>query len=250
METSKILQVSVITVSKNSAATLERALQSVAEQNWPAVEHIVIDGASTDLSMEIVERYRSHLAHVVSEPDKGIYDAMNKGLCLASGDIVCFLNADDFYAHKGVLSQVAMQMRELRLDALMGDVAFFHKKNPNLTIRRYRSARFKPGRLAWGWMPAHPALFVRRIGHFKIDYRVAGDFEYIVRIFHKQTLSYDYMDQVLVYMQTGGASNNSWRSKILLNQEVLRACKENGLETNMLKIVSKYPFKLLEYFLK
>lgn len=244
-------RISVITVCYNSAATLERALRSVAEQDWSVVEHIVIDGASTDESMEIVERNRSQLAHVISEPDKGIYDAMNKGLCLASGDVICFLNADDHYAHAHVLSLVAVQMRENRLDALMGDVGFFNKDEPMRIVRRYRSDRFHPSRLEWGWMPAHPALFlsskvVHRVGRFKTNYQIAGDFEFIVRAFYKHSLRYQHLAQILVHMQTGGASSAGLRSKILLNQEVLRACRENGVKTNILKILSKYPAKILE----
>jgi glycosyltransferase involved in cell wall biosynthesis len=245
------MKVSVITVCYNSARTLERALQSVAEQDWPAVEHIVIDGASTDKTKEILERFQSRLAYLVSEPDKGIYDAMNKGLAHATGDIICFLNADDHYASTNVLSMVASQMRDDNLDALMGDVEFFHEGNISRTVRRYRSDRFHPRRLAWGWMPAHPALFLRkevvqRVGWFKTDYRIAGDFEFIVRAFHGHLLRYRHFPDVFVRMQTGGVSTAGWRAKIRLNQEVLRACRENGLHTNLLKILSKYPLKLME----
>jgi glycosyltransferase involved in cell wall biosynthesis len=245
------MKVSVITVCYNSARTLERALQSVAEQDWPAVEHIVIDGASTDKTKEILERFQSRLAYLVSEPDKGIYDAMNKGLAHATGDIICFLNADDHYASTNVLSMVASQMHDDNLDALMGDVEFFHEGNISRTVRRYRSDRFHPRRLAWGWMPAHPALFLRkevvqRVGWFKTDYRIAGDFEFIVRAFHGHLLRYRHFPDVFVRMQTGGVSTAGWRAKIRLNQEVLRACRENGLHTNLLKILSKYPLKLME----
>ena len=243
--------ISVITVCYNSAATLERALQSVAEQDWKRVEHIVIDGASTDGSAAILESFSSRLSKVISEPDNGIYDAMNKGLNLARGDIICFLNADDQYASQSVLADVAFQMNEYRLDALMGDVSFFHEANPQRIVRRYRSERFSPDRLAWGWMPAHPALFLRRevvqrVGYFKTDYRIAGDFEFIVRVFHGQSLRYRHLPEVLVRMQTGGASTGGWRAKIRLNQEVLRACRENGLKTNIFKVISKYPEKMLE----
>lgn len=245
------MKISVITVCYNSARTLERSLQSVAEQDWSAVEHIVIDGASNDGTREILERFRSRLAYLSSEPDNGIYDAMNKGLAHATGDIVCFLNADDRYASANVLSMVASQMREHNLDALMGDVGFFHKGNFSRMVRRYRSDRFHPARLAWGWMPAHPALFLRkevvqRVGQFKTDYRIAGDFEFIVRAFHGHALRYRHFPDVLVHMQTGGVSTGGWRAKIKLNKEVLRACRENGLHTNMLKILSKYPAKLME----
>lgn len=245
------MKISVITVCYNSARTLERTLQSVAEQDWSDVEHIVIDGGSSDGSAKILETFRSRLAHVVSEPDHGIYDSMNKGLACAQGEIVCFLNSDDYYAGPQVLSLVAKKMQAQDLDAVMGDVGFFHEKFPRRVIRRYRSDRFTPARLAWGWMPAHPALFLRkrviqRVGRFKTDYRIAGDFEFIVRAFHGRALRYEHLPGILVHMQTGGASTGGWRSKFLLNREVLRACRENGLQTHMLKILSKYPAKLLE----
>ncbi|MFC3678312.1 glycosyltransferase family 2 protein [Ferrovibrio xuzhouensis] len=243
--------VSVITVCYNSAKTLGAALQSVADQDYRNVEHIVIDGASSDGTADILDRFRGGLAAVVSEPDKGIYDAMNKGLQRASGDIIAFLNADDQYVSPHVLSRVAGQIAEHGLDALMGDVTFFREGQPGQVVRRYRSDRFSPGRLAWGWMPAHPALFLRRevvrkAGLFKTDYRIAGDFEYIIRIFHGQQLRYRHLPEVLVRMQAGGVSTNGLQAKIRLNREVLRACRENGIRTNMLKILSKYPIKLFE----
>jgi glycosyltransferase involved in cell wall biosynthesis len=245
------MKISVITVCYNSVRTIQRSLLSVAEQDCSAVEHIVIDGGSTDGTREILERFRSRLAYLISEPDNGIYDAMNKGLAQASGEIVCFLNADDQYASASVLSVVASRMQKYQLDALMGDVGFFHESNSTRMVRRYRSDRFHPGRLAWGWMPAHPAIFLRkevvqRVGRFKTDYRIAGDFEFIVRAFHGHELRYLHCPEVLVHMQVGGVSTSGWQAKIRLNQEVLRACRENGLKTNMLKILSKYPAKLLE----
>jgi len=247
------MKISVITVCYNSEQTLERSLQSVAKQDWSSVEHIVIDGASTDGTKEILERYRSSLAYLVSESDNGIYDAMNKGLVRTTGDIICFLNADDQYASTNILSKVVSQMEFHQLDALMGDVGFFHKKDFTRMVRRYCSKDFSPTRLAFGWMPAHPALFLRkeviqRVGLFKTDYRIAGDFEFIVRAFHGNALRYRHFPEVLVHMQTGGVSTAGWRAKIRLNQEVLRACQENGLKTNILKILSKYPAKLLELY--
>ncbi len=243
--------ITVITVCYNSAATLAAALESVRVQSWPHIEHILIDGGSNDGTAAIIERYRTHLAHVVSEPDRGIYDAMNKGLARAGGDIVCFLNADDTYANAHVLAEVAERMSSGKLDALLGDVAFFKPGAPERPVRRYRSDRFTPQRLAWGWMPAHPALFLRRevierTGRFKTDYRIAGDFEFIVRAFGQAPLRYLHLPAVLVHMLTGGASTGGLKSKLLLNREVLRACRENGVRTNMFKILSKYPLKALE----
>jgi glycosyltransferase involved in cell wall biosynthesis len=223
----------------------------VVAQQWPALEHIVIDGGSTDGTLAILERFRPHLAALVSEPDKGIYDAMNKGLARATGEVICFLNADDQYADANVLAEVAQQMRTHQLDALVADVGFFKAGDPTRMTRRYRSDRFSPQKLAWGWMPAHPGLFltrkvVQRVGKFKTDYRIAGDYEYVVRTFHGHDLHYKHLPSVVANMQAGGISNSSWRNRLLLNREVVRACKENGIHTNLLKILVKYPFKLLE----
>ncbi len=243
--------ISVITVCFNSVSTIEHTLQSVNAQDYPGVEHILIDGGSTDGTLEVIERYRSGLACVVSEPDNGIYDAMNKGLARITGDVVCFLNADDQYASDRVLSLVAKQMHAEQLDALMGDIGFFHASNPSRQVRRYRSNRFTPARLAWGWMPAHPALFLHRsvidrVGRFNTTYQIAGDYEFVIRAFHGHALRYAYVPNVLVRMQTGGVSTAGWRAKVRLNNEVLRACRENGIKTNIFKILSKYPLKLME----
>lgn len=248
------MKISVITVCFNSQTTIERSVQSVVDQQWPEVEHIVIDGGSTDGTLAILEPFRPHLAVLVSEPDKGIYDAMNKGLARATGDVICFLNADDLYADANVLAEVAQQMRTHQLDALVADVGFFKAGDPTRMTRRYRSDRFSPQHLSWGWMPAHPGLFltrevVQRVGQFKTDYRIAGDYEYVVRTFHGHDLHYKHLPSVVVNMQAGGISNSSWRNRLSLNREVVRACKENGIHTNLLKILVKYPFKLLELML-
>lgn len=249
------IKFSVITVSRNSVETIERAIRSVSQQDWPNIEHIVIDGGSTDGTLEVLQTYYSKLSYMISEPDHGIYDAMNKGILQASGDVICFLNSDDQYVSDTVLSEVALRMDQYGVDALMGDVSYFHKSNPMRTVRRYQSSRFSPKRLAWGWMPAHPALFLRKkifdsVGGFKIDYRISGDFEFIVRAFKKYEPTYMNFPEVLVRMQVGGVSTGGWRSKILLNQEMLRACQENGVRTNLPMLLSRYPLKFLEFFKK
>lgn len=242
----------MVTVAYNAVNTIEDTIRSIASQIYPDVEYILIDGASTDGTLDVIERHHDQLTKVISEPDQGIYDAMNKGIHAATGDVIGFLNADDVYAHQNVLATVAEIMKREHLDALFGDVAFFRPENPGRTLRHYSSARFRTERIAWGWMPAHPALFVRRevfqrVGAFRTDYRIAGDFEFVARAFGKQPLRYRHLPEVLVRMRTGGVSTGGWRNTLLLNREVLRACRENGIKTNMLKILSKYPAKLLEY---
>lgn len=244
-------RISVVTVCYNSADTIGAALRSVREQTWPEIEHIVIDGASTDGTQDIVTNNSERISLFLSEPDGGIYDAMNKGLARASGDIICFLNSDDAYAHPEVIAEVAARMTGNGLDALYGDVVFFNRDRPQRSTRRYRSGYFSPERLAWGWMPAHPGLFMtaavyRRAGAFDTSYKVAGDYEFIIRALGRNDLKLEHFPEVLVRMQTGGASTSGWRSKLLLNREVLRACRSNGIKTNILKILSKYPRKILE----
>ena len=248
------LKISVITVCYNSSITLEKALQSVCDQDWPHIEHIVIDGGSKDGTAEILDKFRSRLACVVSEPDNGIYDAMNKGIWRATGDVICFLNSDDLYADTNVLSRVAKQMHQREVDAVFGDVAFFNEREPTRTIRHYRSGSFHPRRLAWGWMPAHPAFFMKKsfyqqLGGFKIKYQIAGDFEFISRAFTTFPIRYQHMPEVLVRMQMGGASTASgFLGRILHNKELLMACRENGIRSNLLKLLLRYPLKLKECF--
>ena len=250
------MKITIITVVFNAADTILDALDSVSKQSHRDVEHIVVDGASTDRTLDIIKRHGSRVAKIISEPDKGIYDAMNKGLRLATGEVIGFLNADDVYEKSDVLECVANNMHRNELDALFGDVVYVNPSNTHRVIRRYSSKNFRPSRIAWGWMPSHPALFFRssiykQYGLFREDYKIAGDYEYVARVFKPgNDIKYMYYPGVLVRMRTGGASAASWKNTILLNREVVRACRENGLSTNIAKVMSKYPSKLLELLLK
>lgn len=216
---------------------------------------MVIDGASTDGTLACVAAHGAHLARVVSEPDRGIYDAMNKGIRLATGDVIGILNADDVYADSEVLSRVAKIMEDTQVDAVYADVEFFRSEKPEAVVRRYSSRHFSPQKLAWGWMPAHPTLFLRRsvfdrFGLYRFDYRIGGDFEFVARIFKDGSVRYRYLPEVWIRMRVGGVSTSGLRSTLLLNWEVLRACRENGIRTNWLMLLSKYPFKMLEFLVK
>jgi len=249
------MKISIITVAYNAADTIADTLRSVANQTHHNIEHIVVDGASTDQTLTIIKNQGKHVARIISEPDEGIYDAMNKGVSVATGNIVGILNADDIYAHSNVLKNVAKIMQEKNLDALLGDVEFFHPENPERLIRRYRSERFSPNRIARGWMPAHPAMFLHKqiydnFGLYKTDYQIAADFEYVARIFYGDQLNYYHVPEVLVHMNTGGVSTGGWRNSLVLNREVLRACRENNIPTNLFLLLSKYPAKLSEFLRK
>jgi glycosyltransferase involved in cell wall biosynthesis len=242
--------VSVITACHNSAKTIAGTLKSVCDQSFHNIEHVVVDGGSTDETLDII--HRVSVSKLLSEPDRGIYDALNKGIALSTGDIIAFLNSDDIYAGNDVIECVAEQFMAHSLDAVYGDVAFVKDDDLDRVVRLYSSKRFRPSRIAWGWMPAHPTLFVsrrifERYGAFKTDYRIAGDFEFVARVFSAPNLRYRYVPKVLVKMRTGGISTRGWRTTLLLNREVLRACRENGINTNYLKILSKYPEKVIEF---
>jgi len=247
------MKISVITVCYNSAKTIGHTLRSVREQTYDDIEHIIVDGASKDNTLEVVAAEGTHVVKLVSEKDDGIYDAMNKGIQLATGDVVAFLNADDFYKDADVLARVAGALQEDQLDALYGDVEYFRPNQLDFVARRYNSGRFTVGRLGWGWMPAHPALFVRRAlferyGFFRTDYRIAGDFEFISRVFKHPELRHRYLPKSLVCMQMGGISTSGWRATLQLNREMICACRSNSIPTNWFKMLMRYPLKALEFF--
>ena len=247
------MKISVITVCYNSEASIQKTLDSVAAQSWSNIEHIVIDGASLDATVAIIHGNLHRITHFVSESDSGVYQAMNKGLNLATGDVIAFLNSDDIFSNAQVLESVVRTMHDQGLDALYGDVEYFNASAPDKTVRTYDSGRFSPARIAWGWMPAHPALFVRRgvyerFGYFREDYRIAGDYEFVARIFKNGQLKSVHLSKVLVRMQTGGLSTAGWGATYLFNKEILRACRQNGIASNWLMVLSKYFFKLREMF--
>jgi glycosyltransferase involved in cell wall biosynthesis len=245
------MKFSIITVSRNNAATIGKTIASVQSQTWPEVEHVMIDGSSSDGTQALISSSLRSCDKFISEPDAGIYDAMNKGLALATGDVIGLLNADDHYPHQDVLKRVAEQFENGPTDCVYGNVAFFAAESPDKTIRHYNSGSFTPARLAMGLMPAHPATFYRRltyqrVGRFKTDYRIAADFEFTVRAFWKTGLRASYLPETLVKMQQGGVSSAGWRSKLILNREILRALRENGVPSSPFHLAAKVPFRLME----
>ena len=249
---SSVVKVTIITVVYNGAQTIASALKSVASQTYSNIEHIVIDGGSSDGTKEILEAYCGGLAKVISEPDSGIYDAMNKGLRCATGDIIGLLNADDRYDNPRVIETIVEHLRSSDVDAVFADAVFVDPAKSEAIVRRYSSRYFRPARIPWGWMPAHPTLFLKRAvytryGQFSTDFKIAGDFEFVARAFWNTGIRYTYLPEVFVRMNIGGISGSGWAGTMLLNREVLRACRQNGIRTNILKIHSKYFLKMLEF---
>jgi glycosyltransferase involved in cell wall biosynthesis len=246
------MKVSVITVCRNSEKTIERTLQSVILQTYQDIEYIIIDGKSTDQTLNIIEKYRSHIAQLISESDNGIYEAMNKGLQIATGEIICFLNSDDIYESNITVERIAKRFQENRIDALFGGVSFFQKSNPSKVFRVYKFDNFTLSKFSFGWMPAHPATFIRKNlirhnGLFDTSFQIAGDFDYLLRMFKNLKFNYECSKDIFVRMQMGGVSDKNLTAKLILNKEILFSCKKNGIKTNFLKLLLRYPFKLIEY---
>ncbi len=244
------MKVSIVTVCYNSEQFLEDAIQSVASQDYPHIEHILVDGNSSDGTLEIIKKHSDKISHWISEPDSGIYDAMNKGVKIATGEIVGILNSDDIYADDKIISTIVKQF-EKDIDAVFGDVFFVSPNDLERPVRHYSAKHWSPGKFTWGFMPPHPSFFVRkeyydRLGLYKTDYEIASDYELLIRFLKVNQLNYKYIPLKMVKMRTGGASTKNWRSNIVLNQEIIRACRENGLQTNHLMVYSKYFRKIFE----
>lgn len=246
------MKVSIITVCYNSEKTIRDTILSVLAQDHEDIEYIIVDGNSKDGTMAIVNTYRDRLGAVISEPDKGIYDAMNKGIAAATGNVIGILNSDDFYESNDAISAVAATFeRQPGLDVLFGDVVFVAAGDLDRIRRHYRSGHFSAWKLRFGWMPPHPATFIKRdayarAGLYSLRYKVAADYEMFVRLLWTQRVSYQWINKVIVRMRLGGVSTAGISSSILLNREIVRACRDNGLYTNLALVLSKIPFKCLE----
>ncbi|PRY88361.1 glycosyltransferase family 2 protein [Mongoliibacter ruber] len=244
--------ISLITVTYNSEKTLLETIKSVKAQNYHSIQYIVIDGASTDGTINLIENNNDVITTFKSEPDQGIYDAMNKGIRLATGDIVGIINSDDFFFDNQVLSTIAKEFEDQELMATIGDIVFVNSNDENKIIRKYSSKKWSPSKFAWGYMPAHPSFFVRRdlfdhLGFYKTDYKIAADYELLIRFLLKNSINWKYLPLITTKMRMGGASTSGLKSLITLNKEILRACKENGVYSNYLMIYSKYFLKPFEF---
>ncbi len=248
-----MIKVSIITVVYNNEQYIESAIKSVLEQTYPNIEYIVIDGASKDKTMEVVKKYEGKIAKWVSEKDKGIYDAMNKGLRLASGDIIGILNSDDIYANNEVIALVVENIEKTGADACFGDLVYVDQKNTDTIVRFWKSSEYQHGKFKWGWMPAHPTFFVKneiykKYGVFNTDFRIAADYELMLRFLEKYGIKSCYIPKVMVKMRIGGKSNQSLGNIIKANREAYRAWKINKLKANPLTIIAKPLLKIPQYY--
>lgn len=247
--------ISIITATYNSAETINDTIKSVLCQTNKDFEYIIIDGGSTDETIDIVKSYESEFSgrlKWVSEKDKGIYDAMNKGIKMASGDIIGILNSDDYYTSDDILQTIADAFKCQDVDAIYGDIHFIKDGGSDKCVRYYSSRMFSPFWLRFGFMPAHPSFYCKRevfekSGLYRLDYKIGSDYEMMVRLFRKYKISSRYVPKDFVTMRTGGASNSNLNSRLTLIKEDVRACRDNGIYTNELFVCLKFLYKIFEF---
>ena len=249
------LTISIITVVYNGEKTLAQTIESVLAQDYPGLEYIVVDGNSTDGTLEVIKRYQHRLGHWVSAPDAGIYDAMNKGLRLATGQVVAFLNADDYYQHPCVVSNVATAFVAQNPDAVYGDLLYVNPRDPAQVVRYWRARNYQANDFLRGWMPPHPTFFAKRtlfdaFGDFNTTLHTAADYELMLRFVHRHGIKLAYLPEVLVRMRTGGVSNRSLGHRWRANREDVRAWRLNNLHPRFYTVWLKPLRKLAQYWQK
>ncbi len=246
--------VSIITATFNSAATVEETMRSVSEQDYPFIEHIIVDGQSQDETLQIVHRF-SHTALVVCEQDTGIYDAMNKGIRASRGDIIGMLNSDDIYTHPEVISHIVQAFQEESVQACYADLQYIQAQDPSRITRTWKSGNFQPASFYWGWMPPHPTFFVRKsvydqVGLFDTHLRSAADYEMMLRILLKYKMPARYIPEVIVKMRTGGMSNATVRNRLRANREDREAWRMNGLQPYFFTLYLKPLRKITQFIIR
>lgn len=247
------VSISLITITLNCRGVIKDCLDSVVKQHGSPCEHIVVDGASTDGTLDIVRGF-GHLTEVISEPDDGIYDALNKGVRRVSGDIVGFLHSDDLLAHPDVLTRITEAFEDPEVDAVYGDLVYVDAVNTDCVIRLWRAGEFQPRCLRRGWMPPHPTLYVRRhwferLGGFDTRYRIAGDYDFILRLFSQPDFKAVYLPGVMVKMRQGGSSNESLRQIVLKTREDYAALRRSGVG-GFMSLFSKNFRKVHQFFIR
>jgi glycosyltransferase involved in cell wall biosynthesis len=246
------MKVSIITVSLNMAETIEDTVKSVLSQDYKDIEYIVVDGGSTDSTLDIIKRYENNIAKVISEPDSGIYDAMNKGIKLSTGDIISTLNSDDVYIDQTIVGEVVKFMQSNSLDAAYGDLVYIDQNSGDRITRFWKAGKYQKGAFRYGWVLPHPTFFCRkgifeRFGYFNDDLQVAADFELLLRFVERHQIKTGYLPKVIVKMRKGGKAN-VLRGMIRGNLEIIRSFRLNGLRLSPWFFVRKPIIKASQLF--
>lgn len=247
------MKVSIITVSYNSASTIEHTINSVINQDYPDIEYIIVDGKSTDGTLDTIKKYENKISKTISEKDEGIYFAINKGIQLATGDIIGILNSDDFYVHGRVISKVVQTFISKNADAVYADLVYVLKDDTGKIFRYWKAGEYKHGLFKKGWMPPHPTFFVKKevydkYGLYNTKLFLAADYELMLRFIHKMKISLSYLPQVIVKMRVGGKGNISFSQRLKANREDRLAWKLNGLKPGLFTLVLKPLLKVKQYF--
>lgn len=249
------MKISIITATYNSGKTLKDTIQSVLSQSYHDIEYIIKDGGSSDNTLQIIKEFEplfNGRLKWVSGKDAGLYDAINTGIKMASGDIVGIINSDDFFHRNDIIQIVASSFNDKSVEAIFGDMRYVNPENLNRTIRYYSSKHFKPFKFRYGFMPGHPTFYTykgyfEKFGYYKLGYKIAADYELLIRFLYVNKLNYKYIPEDFLKMRTGGVSTSGFESTIILNKEIVRACKENGIYTNMPMLFFKYFVKIFEF---
>lgn len=250
------MKISIITVSLNSEATIRDTIESVLRQTYPDYEYLLIDGGSHDTTVDIIKEYEPKFGgrmRWVSEKDKGLYDGFNKGIRMATGDVVGIINSDDFYHRTDIFNIINRAFEENKeVQAIYGDVRLVNPDNLEKTTRYYCSKHWRPWRFRFGFMPAHPTFFTYRenfekYGYYQIDYHIAADFELLIRHLYTNHVPAKYIPVDFMKMRVGGLSTSGMKSRVVSNREIVRACKDNGIYTCMPILFMKYFVKIFEY---
>jgi len=245
------LKISVITATYNAQNTISKCIESILQQNFKNLQFIIIDGGSTDDTLKIIDKYHDQIDIIVSEPDKGVYDAMNKGIALATGDIVGTLNADDYYASDNILQQIAAAFSERNIEILYGDLDYVDTIG-NI-CRKWRSETYRGGLFDWGWMPPHPTFYCRKnlfdkLGSYKLDYGSAADYELMLRFIHHHGSNPYYLNKVMVKMVVGGISNKSLKNRLKATHFDFKAMRNNKISLPFFTILLKPLRKIVQFF--
>jgi glycosyltransferase involved in cell wall biosynthesis len=247
------MRVSIITICYNSEATIRETITSVLSQSYADIEYIIVDGASKDSTCEIVRSFGDKISMFVSERDKGIYDAMNKGVKLATGDVIGILNSDDFYADANVVSDIVHTFEKTGAQGVFADLVYVDRENINKVTRTWKSGLYKEGKFLFGWMPPHPTFFVKRevyeaYGHYTTELRSSSDYEFMLRVIHKEKIRVGYLPRVITKMRVGGQSNVTLANRKKANREDRRAWEMNGMKPYFFTIALKPLRKIHQFF--
>jgi glycosyltransferase len=248
------MKISVITIAYNSGHSIADAITSVVSQTYPDVEYIIVDGKSKDNTVEVVKSFGTKISKFVSEPDKGIYDALNKGIRMATGDVIGFMHSDDLFASDDILAKVAALFNANAIDSVYGDLEYVYKEDTNKVLRYWKSGSFSLRKLRMGWMPPHPTFYVKRAvyekyGVFNTSFRISADYDTMLRFLGKYRISTLYLPEVMVKMRVGGASNRSLKNIIQKSKEDYQAIQDNNFGT-IFTLLFKNLRKVTQFIMK